>query len=579
MQGELLVDPKGKPVTLKGCNLGNWFVNEFWMFGMPGVDPDQFDFEAKLTERFGEAKKDQIMDRFKSSWMTERDWKNIRRFGFNVVRVPMNYRMFEDDAKPMSLRPNAFKWIDHAVNEAEKHGMYVILDMHGIQGGQSVYDHTGRRNQNKVWTDLSNQDRAAWLWEKIAARYRSRGAVVAYDLYNEPYGGTKDQQVALFKHLYPSVRKADPAKLIFAHGNYDDFTHYGDPKKNGWRNVGFQMHYYPGLFGFGSPVPKVHAEHLERMESIESQQNAVNVPFLVGEFNVVFDAAGGAGMMRRYYDAFARYNWIGTMWSYKVLSADGGTKDSWGMVANRDKSRRIDPAKSSFEEMMDWAGSFATEPLVINESLRQMLTAKNPRLDPLPILPPVLRDAPGDAALPGWTSVDLGGARRGGLVIKDDGFDLYGSGNDIWGERDSCRFLAQTMAGDFSIEVRLDSLMDTDSYAKAGLMIRASDEPNAPFVLLSSFPSGELQLATRASAGASAVGRESTKDWKFGNRLRLVRAGDTVRAEFESGAGWKTLGQATFSGANPRVGVVALSHKDDRLTRVAYRQLRISPGP
>jgi regulation of enolase protein 1 (concanavalin A-like superfamily) len=267
------------------------------------------------------------------------------------------------------------------------------------------------------------------------------------------------------------------------------------------------------------------------------------------------------------------------MWSYKVLSADGGTKDSWGMVANRNKSRRIDPATSSFDEMMDWAGSFATEPLAVNEPLREMLTAKSPRLDPLPILPPVLKDAPGDATLPGWTSVDLGGARRGGLVVKEDGFDLYGSGSDIWGERDSCRFLAQTVTGDFSIEVRLDSLMDTDSYAKAGLMIRASDEPNAPFVLLSAFPSGELQLATRATTGASATGKESTTEWKFGGRLRLVRAGETVKAEYETAAGWKTLGQISFSGANARVGVVALSHKDDRLTRVSYRQLRLVTQP
>jgi hypothetical protein len=570
--GELLLDPKGKPVTLKGCNLGNWFVQEFWMFGMPGVDPDQYGFEAKLAQRFGETRKDQIMETFRESWITERDWKIIQSYGFNLVRLPMNYRQFESDDQPKTLRPNAFKWIDRAVTEAEKHGMYVILDMHGIQGGQSVYDHTGRRDQNKIWTEPANQDRAVWLWGQIAARYRNRNAVVAYDLYNEPYGGTKPQQVELFRKLYPAVRAVDPNKLIFAHGNYDDFQHYGDPKANGWKNVGFQMHYYPGLFGNGSPTQLTHAEHQQSLESVEKIQNRLNVPFLIGEFNVVFDAAGGANMMRRYYDQHAKYRWLSTMWSYKVLSADGGNKDSWGMVSNAEKTRRIDPDSTSFEEMISWAKSFATEPLSVNEPLRKALTAKNPVLPKLPAIPAAIWDAPKDESLPGWDIVDIGGAKKGGLVKENGAITIYGSGDDIWNQQDSFRFISRPAAGDFSVTVRIDSLLETNSYAKAGLMIRASYEANSPFILLSAFPSGELQLAGRSNAGATATGAESTRNWKFGDRLRLTRTGDLVTAWYESATGWQKLGSLPW-GFRGNVGVAVLSHRADRLTKAVIRDL------
>ena len=328
VKGPDLVDPAGKRVLLKGCNLGNWLVIEPWMLCEVGKIKDQYDLEQILTERFGAAEDERLMDLYRSSWLTERDFKVIPSFGMNVVRLPMNYRLLEDDSAPFKLRKDAWQWIDRAIDMAERNGLYTILDMHGVQGGQSQYDHTGRSDQNKIWTTPEAQERLAWLWSEIAKRYRTRSAVVAYDLFNEPYGGTKPQQVALFKQVYASVRKVDKDKLIYAMGNYDDFTHYGSPKQNGWHNVGYQMHYYPGLFGGGDPTVATHARHLKSLELISNQVKGFNAPFLVGEMNVVFQRAGGANMMRLTFDTHAKFGWATTMWSYKVLSEQGGIGDA-----------------------------------------------------------------------------------------------------------------------------------------------------------------------------------------------------------------------------------------------------------
>jgi endoglucanase len=268
---------------------------------------------------------------------------------------------------------------------AEKEGIYTILDMHGTQGGQSEYDHTGQAGQNKLWTDPQNQKRLAWLWGQIAKRYRKRSAVVAYDVFNEPYGGSKDQQVAVFSKVLPEIRRFDPDKLVYAHGNYDDFTHYGDPASRGWRNVGFEMHYYPGLFGNGDPTVQTYAHHLAALPAVAKKVKAWNVPFLVGEMNVVFKSAGGAGMMRRAFDADASYGWATTMWAYKVLSREGGIKDAtWAMVTNPEPATRIDFRKASLGQIQAYFRGFASQRYLVYSDLREALTSVKPKLPDLP---------------------------------------------------------------------------------------------------------------------------------------------------------------------------------------------------
>ena len=86
--GTKWVDASGKQVLLKGANLGNWLVQEFWMMGQGGNGvTDQCTLQAKLTERFGHDEKERLIKLFRDSWITERDWDQLKAFGFNVVRL------------------------------------------------------------------------------------------------------------------------------------------------------------------------------------------------------------------------------------------------------------------------------------------------------------------------------------------------------------------------------------------------------------------------------------------------------------------------------------------------------------
>ena len=63
-EGTNFVNGKGETVLLKGCNLGSWLNLEMWMMDIKDEEqyPDQYTIENILTNRFGSAEKDRIMD-------------------------------------------------------------------------------------------------------------------------------------------------------------------------------------------------------------------------------------------------------------------------------------------------------------------------------------------------------------------------------------------------------------------------------------------------------------------------------------------------------------------------------------
>lgn len=581
VDGARLADPEGHTVLLRGCNLGNWFMIEHWIWdeSQPeGSSQDQYELEQILARRFGRAEEQRLMDIYRSSWITDRDFDIIKSFRFNCVRLPLNYRQFEDDSNPYHLKADAWKWTDYAVRLAARHGIYVILDMHGAQGGQSPYDHTGRINQNKLWTDPENSKRLAWLWGEIAKRYRHDPTVVAYDAFNEPYGGEFPQIRREFERTFASIRKVDPDKLVWAHGRYDGFDFYGSPRDNGWHNVGIQMHYYPGLFGNGAPTIKTNAQHLDSLKrEVEPKVKALGVPFFIGEMNVVFKSAGGAQMMRRTFDLHESFGWNTTMWCYKALSRSGGIHDAtWGMVTNKNPIPEINFATSPKSNIEAFFRSHATMPYDVYEELCQTMSPVHIELPPLPAVTKRLTAPQG--TLSAWEMADVGGSLKGGLDARTVDFDLYGGGADIWGVRDQFRYLYQTVDGDFDAQVRIDKLEDLGSYCKAGLMMRENLDPASPHVLISSFPSGELQLASRSQPGGDTQGGVS-KEIGLPVWVQLERRGATVVASYRksNSGGWTELGRVTASGLPNRVfiGAVALSHDNGELVKATYSNLSV----
>src|SRR5271169_6195196 len=99
-EGTAIVDDHGQPVIVRGCNLGNWFLNELWMMEMerPDDPKDHWQLEELLQQRFGPEEKERLLALYRENWIKPRDFDIIKSWGFNVVRLPFYYDLLEDDA-------------------------------------------------------------------------------------------------------------------------------------------------------------------------------------------------------------------------------------------------------------------------------------------------------------------------------------------------------------------------------------------------------------------------------------------------------------------------------------------------
>ena len=398
--GQYWVDASGKRVNLRGTNIGNWLIQEFWMMGgsMTGIN-DQCALESKLSQRFGNTEKERLMKVFRDSYITTRDFDLMKGMGMNVVRIPFLYSLIENEYAPYTLRPDAWQYLDWAVNEAEKRGMYVILDLHGAVGGQAAASeqHDGCIGAAQMWTNNTYWDRTKWLWDNIAQHYRGRTAIAAYDLLNEPWGTDATTLANRSYELFNTVRAADPTHVILLPGHNSGIDAYGNPNSRGLTNSSLWMHFYPGLWGwndtatYGAGQANMHANWLHCNQDGTGESctwrdkiNGIQTPFLVGEFQpwTLLGSYGGQ-ITRKTYDIYNMYGWAATNWAYKTTSNAGsnGNTDSWGwgMVQNSSNGgtmSNIDVNSASSAQIEAWFRSFATQPLVRNENIAYWMNWK-----------------------------------------------------------------------------------------------------------------------------------------------------------------------------------------------------------
>lgn len=580
-KGTLITDGNNT-VILKGCNLGNWFMIETWMMHLYDEKiRDQYMLELTLENRFGADEKNRLMEVFRSNWIQDRDFAIVKSFNMNCIRLPFYYQLLEDDNKPMQLKPNAFKWLDYAIDAAEKNGIYTILCLHGAQGGQSNMGHCGREDQNKFWSDEKYLKRSCWLWQQIAERYKNRGCVAGYDLLNEPWGAPMKKQVEAYEAMYKSIRTVDNNHIIFVQG-HESLSEIGKPQEHNWQNVAYSLHRYPGIFDGGPPTVANQTRFLKYyLPEIKKEANELNVPFLMGEFNVLYTSAGGAEMMRRHYDFYAKNNWAATMWAYKIITIPNEERRGyWEMVTNKEPIPDIDFKTASKEQIENYFKSLASE-YTIYADLKKFLTQKEP-LPPLPEPPPSskpITSAPFNDKLTGWTANDISTAIGGGQkVYSDKKIDLYGSGADIYLENDQFRFVWKKMTGDCEISATIDEFTFTHMFAKAGIMMRADLASDAVCSLLAVRPAGELEFISRQNKGEK-VKTDGHLGHDFpGINLKLVRKGKTIESYHCKGSEpWQKFMTIEMPQLPETiyVGVFCLSHDNRQLAKAAFDNIQI----
>jgi hypothetical protein len=178
-----------------------------------------------------------------------------------------------------------------------------------------------------------------------------------------------------------------------------------------------------------------------------------------------------------------------------------------------------------------------------------------------------------------WTlngATDVGLWFRGNPVsFLDKGnnaFAISGGGNDIWNNADAFRFAYKQLNGNGSITAKVESIGNTNGWAKTGVMIRESLAAGSTHAMVVVTPANSCSFQYRQSVdGASGSANWSGTAVTAPYWVRLTRTGNLFKAETSpDGKTWTQLGTdvTILMGSNVLIGLPVTSH-DVALTTTA----------
>jgi hypothetical protein len=161
--------------------------------------------------------------------------------------------------------------------------------------------------------------------------------------------------------------------------------------------------------------------------------------------------------------------------------------------------------------------------------------------------------------------------RAAGFLDKGAGsFTLGGGGTDIWNTVDQFRFAAKKLTGNGAIVAKVESLVNTDPWAKVGVMIRESMAPGARFAAVYATPGNGVRYQARLTTDAAAVSDTAVATpaqialrapvW-----VKMERSGNAFSGSYSTdGAKWTAMSwnpQTINMAASPvYIGLCATSH-------------------
>ncbi|MDR0336499.1 MAG: glycoside hydrolase family 5 protein [Planctomycetaceae bacterium] len=160
-----------------------------------------------------------LLEKFygKNNRFVEDDFRWISDFGFNFVRLPMDYRLWILDNDWRKINEKVLDEIDEAVKFGERYGIHVNINFHRAPG----YTVAKPAEPKSVWTDPEALEVCLLHWKTFAKRYKGvSNDLVSFNLFNEP-GNVEPilaQCVAVHKAIIKGIREEDPNRLIICDG-------------------------------------------------------------------------------------------------------------------------------------------------------------------------------------------------------------------------------------------------------------------------------------------------------------------------------------------------------------------------
>lgn len=382
--GTQLLDGAGRPLRLRGVNVGGWLAWEGWIWGSGFDYIGESAMLHNLANLVGPDAAEQFRSDVRTNFITDGDFRAMAAYGLNSARVPFNYRLLEDDAQPFTYKQSGWDVLDRVVAAAKRNNVYLVLDLHAAPCGQNSGFTSDYVGPDLLWTSATCLDRTVALWKAIAARYADENIIAGYDLLNEGVAGDAGL-LGLYKRLTTAIRQVDRNHTLIYEGNYmaREFGMFTVPLDD---NEMLAFHDYPWMV----PGQDITA----RIPAYEAAARRVNAPIWAGEFGQSTSAD-----LQKYVDLFdgdpliagwAQWTWKQSP-GFPALQTIQHTPASKKLIEWMNNPSRPQPtATEAAQGMSDFIRAIRFENTLHDATLRQVLTRR--------VAPATL--APGDSSSP-----------------------------------------------------------------------------------------------------------------------------------------------------------------------------------
>lgn len=189
---------------------------------------------------------------------------------------------------------------------------------------------------------------------------------------------------------------------------------------------------------------------------------------------------------------------------------------------------------------------------------------------------------------PGWTDQDIGAPAVAGSADYDSPSDtttINASGSDIYGTSDQFNFASTTMTGNGSILAYVNSISDTNAWAKAGVMLRNDNSAGSAYAGVFASAQNGIVFEYRATDGAATsqeVSSPAGGPVLAPVGLELTRSGNSFTAYYSTdGMTWIQIGpsQSVTMGTTALAGLAVTAHDNGAVCTATFSSVGIGSSP
>src|SRR4030042_987587 len=201
--------------------------------------------------------------------------------GFNCVRVPVRWDKHTGTVPPYEIDETWFQRVETILDWGLERDLFIVVNSH----------HDDWIKQN--YSDPDIRARFDSIWTQISERFKDKSEKLIFEILNEPYGLTKEQNDDMHQRILSIIRKTNPTRIVIFQGHNwggsDELITAAIPDDD--YVIGSFHSYDPyefGLLGEGTWGTSYDITTLRnKFITVKNWSDNNNVPVFLGEFGSV----------------------------------------------------------------------------------------------------------------------------------------------------------------------------------------------------------------------------------------------------------------------------------------------------